>query len=77
MRHMKQQDNGYAAQLVRLRTGREIPELLREMYVDERHSQREIAEALGVSRSQVGAWLQRYELSRDDRRPAEVREATA
>lgn len=57
----------YAKELVRERHGRDVPDLLRELYVDKRHTQEEIAEALGVSRMAVGAWLKEYGISRDDR----------
>lgn len=66
----------YAAETVHLRTGREVPDLLTDLYVTQRHSQREIAEAIGVSRSQVQLWLARYGIRRDDRRPVDL-EATA
>lgn len=66
----------YAAETVRLRTGREIPDLLRELYVEKRHSQQEIADALDVTRAIVVAWLTRYDISRDDRAPVQI-EATA
>lgn len=66
----------YAAELVRERTGRDVEELLRELYLERRHTQQEVADALGVSRPIVLAWLRRYGISRDDRRPVEI-EATA
>ena len=59
--------NTYAKQVVHLRTGREVPDLLRELYLDKRHTQREIAAALGVSRMAVAAWLKEYGITRDDR----------
>lgn len=58
---------GYAKQLVRERTGREPEDLLRELYVEKRHSQQEIADALGVSRMTVATWLAEYGITRDDR----------
>lgn len=66
----------YSQDLVTLRTGREVPELLRELYVDRRHSQQEIADALGVSRAVVVGWLREYGISREDRPPVVI-EATA
>lgn len=57
----------YAKELVRERTGREPEDVLRELYIDRRHSQTEIAEALGVSRSAVKVWLKEYGITRDDR----------
>ena len=63
----------YAKELVRRTTGREdLRALLRELYVDKRHSQAEIAQALGVSRMAIGAWLREYDISREDRGPVEI-----
>lgn len=53
--------------MVEQRTGRDLPELLRELYVDRRHTQEEIAESLGVHRITVTKWLARFDISRDDR----------
>lgn len=63
---------GYAKELVRERTGREVPDLLRDLYVGRRHSQDEIAEALGISRVTVSQWLAEYGISRDDRAPVVI-----
>lgn len=68
-------DNGksHAQLLVEERTGREIGELLRDLYVARRHSQQEIANALStaarttVSRSTVKSWLEDLGITRDDR----------
>lgn len=57
----------YAKALVTTRTGREVDDLLRELYVDKRHTQQEIAAALGVSRMVIGTWLKEYGITRDDR----------
>jgi uncharacterized protein YjcR len=73
---MARESKSYAQEAVRLRTGREVPDLLRELYVERRHSQQEIADALGVSRVAIVSWLQQYGLSRDDRAPVDL-EATA
>ena len=62
-------DSSYAKELVRHRTGQEVPDLLRELYVERRHSQQEIAGALGVSRGAVAEWLREYGISRADREP--------
>lgn len=61
----------YAKELVRRSTGREVNAVLRELYVDKRHTQQEIADALGVSRMAVAAWLKEYGISRSDRQPLE------
>lgn len=57
----------YAKALVTTRTGRQVPDVLRELYVEKRHTQQEIADALGVSRMVIGTWLREYGISRDDR----------
>lgn len=65
-------DNSATRELVRLRTGRDVQELLRELYVERRHSQEEIAKALGVHRVTINGWLQEYGISREDRGPVEL-----
>jgi DNA-binding MarR family transcriptional regulator len=50
-------------------TGRDTGELLRELYVEKRHSQVEIGEALGISRGAVQQWLDQFGISRDERAP--------
>ncbi len=61
-------DNSHAKTVARLRTGREdLDELLRELYVERRFSQEEIAQHLGVHRITVGDWLKEYGISRADR----------
>ena len=57
----------FAQKAVHASTGREPADLLRELYVDKRHSQQEIARALGVSRATVQTWLREYGITRDDR----------
>jgi arginine repressor len=62
----------YAQLLVEERTGRDLLEVLRDLYVDKRHSQREIAAALSakgapVSRALVSEWLRDLGITRDDR----------
>lgn len=57
----------HAKELVRERTQRDVPDLLRELYVEKRHSQAEIAQALGVHRMTVNEWLREYGITRDDR----------
>lgn len=64
---MSSRGKPFSQELVRERTGREVPELLKELYVDKRHSQEEIAEALGVSRSLVSQWLREHGITREDR----------
>lgn len=62
----------YAKALVQERTGRGIEELLRELYVERRHTQQEIADALGVNRMAINGWLREYGITRDDRGPVEI-----
>lgn len=62
----------HAKELVRRRTGLDVPELLRTLYVDQGHSQEEIAEAIGVHRITVGIWLREYGLTRPGRPPIEL-----
>lgn len=69
---MGRDGKSYAQELVRRDTGREVPDLLRELYVDKRHSQQEIATALGVSRAQIQYWLRQHGISREDRAPIEL-----
>jgi DNA-binding XRE family transcriptional regulator len=62
----------HAKELVRRTTGRDVPDVLHELYVERRHTQEEIAEALGVHRMTVGLWLREYGITRDDRPPVEI-----
>lgn len=72
MRGVTNTNKSHAKELVRRTTGREIDALLRDLYVERRHSQEEIAEALGVHRLTVGLWLREYGITRADRAPVEV-----
>jgi len=67
----------YAKEAVRARTGRDPRDILRELYVDRRYSQQEVADALAktgvaVSRELVAKWLAEYGITQGDRPPAEV-----
>lgn len=57
----------HAQLLVEERTGRTLPELLWDLYIERRHTQEEIADALQVSRATVKNWLGEFGISRDDR----------
>lgn len=57
----------HARNLVQERTGRDVDDLLRELYVTRRHTQQEIAQALGVHRMTVVLWLREAGIRRDDR----------
>ena len=60
-----------AKKLVTTVTGRPIPEVLRELYVEKRYSQQQIADHLSISRDTVVSWLREYGISRDDREQLE------
>lgn len=70
---MEPRRKSHAQLLVQERTGRDVETLLRELYVEARHSQQEIADALteragaSISRSSVREWLREYGITRDDR----------
>lgn len=72
LRHMRKSPT---LELVRIGTGREPQDLIREMYVERRHSDREIADALSaatgyaISRAAVQAWRKTWDITRDDRAP--------
>lgn len=57
----KQQNLTHAQELVRLRTGREVADLLREMRADGK-SAVAIAAELGVTRNTVATWLREFGL---------------
>lgn len=68
MQEMRNTPNPTHAQaLVTLRTGREVPDLLRDLYVTQGRSQEAIADELGVTRNTVAMWLREYGITRDDR----------
>jgi hypothetical protein len=50
----------HAQELVTLRTGKPVDQLLRELYVDRGLSQVEIAGELGVTRVTVAMWLREF-----------------
>jgi transposase len=55
--------------------GRDVPELVRELYIEKRFSDREIAEALQVHRVTITNWRADWGINRDERPTAA--EATA
>jgi DNA-binding XRE family transcriptional regulator len=72
MHEMRNPPNPTHAQaLITLRTGREVPELLRDLYVTQRRSQERIAAELGVTRNTVSMWLREFGISRDAPDPIE------
>lgn len=69
----------YAELLVTERTGRDLEGLLRELYVEKRHSDSEIATALGigVTRAAVQQWRAKYGITREDRPPVVIEGSAA
>ena len=61
----------HAQQLVTLRTGRDVADLLRDLYVSQGLSQEAIASELGLTRNTVAMWLREFRIARDDRRVVE------
>ena len=57
----------HAQELVKLRTGRELGDLLHEMYVRDGQTQDAIARELGVTRLTVARWLLETGITREDR----------
>lgn len=53
-----------AQQLIELRTGRTLPDLLTEMYVQEGMSEVRIAHELGISRPTLRTWLSDFRIKR-------------
>jgi uncharacterized protein YjcR len=49
-----------------------IESVIRDLYLEKRHSDQEIAEALGVNRVTVTKWRKRWGITRDDRGPVEI-----
>lgn len=64
---MERKRKDYAKEAVRARIGRDIPEALRDLYVDQRHTQEAIADAFGISRTLLRDWMAEYGITRDDR----------
>jgi DNA-binding transcriptional regulator LsrR (DeoR family) len=66
MMHMshKTQNLTHAQELVTLRTGRPVGDLLRELYVDKGLTQAAIAAELGVTRLTVAMWLREFRVER-------------
>jgi transposase-like protein len=49
-----------------------IEQVIRDLYLGKRHSDQEIADALGVNRVTVTKWRKRWGIARDDRPPVEI-----
>lgn len=56
----------HAQELVTLRTGRPVDQVLRDMYLERRLSQAEIAAELGITRVTVAMWLREFGIERPD-----------
>lgn len=54
----------HAQELVTLRTGRPVDEVLRDLYVDQGLSQVEIAAELGITRVTVAMWLREFHIEK-------------
>lgn len=60
-------DNSATKDLVRIRTGREVEDLLRDLYLAKGYSDRQIAKAIGVDRVTVTRWRADYGIRPEDR----------
>jgi hypothetical protein len=60
-------DKSTVQRLVQLRTGRDLEEHLRELYVERRLTDQEIAGLLGVHRMTVGEWRREFGIDRSAR----------
>jgi DNA-binding transcriptional regulator YiaG len=60
----KMQNPTHAQELVTLRTGKPPEVVLRELYVDRRLSQAEVAAELGITRNTVAMWLREFGIER-------------
>lgn len=64
---MSDDDKSTAQRLVQARTGRDLGDHLRELYVERRLTDREIAQLLGVARSTVRQWRGEFGIDRSQR----------
>lgn len=65
-------DKSDATEAVTGSTEGHIERVIRELYVEKRHSDQEIATALGVNRVTVTKWRRRWGIAREDRAAATV-----
>jgi uncharacterized protein YjcR len=63
-----------AEEAAAVRPGNEghIESVIRELYLEKRHSDQEIADALGVNRVTVTKWRKRWGIDRDDRPAVQI-----
>ncbi len=66
IRHMVKKGTSPSRKLVAVSTGRDVDELLRELYVVRRYNKSEIARSLSVSRETVRLWLLEAGIQRDE-----------
>ena len=65
-----------AEQEVQIRTGRpDVPAYIRELYLERRFSDQEIADSIGVHRVTVTNWRQEWGIRREDRQAPEAASA--
>ena len=60
----------YPQQIVEAKTGRDVAEYLRELFVDRRLTDDEIADLFGVSRHTILAWRRQFGIDRAHRKAA-------
>ena len=60
--HRTNDFKSHARQLVETREGRDLPELLRELFVSQRMTRVAIAKRLGVGRDTVARWIDEYDV---------------
>lgn len=69
----KMPNQTHAQELVSLRTGKPVEQVLRELYVERGMTQAEMAAELGITRVTVAMWLREFRIER----PAPAEAATA
>lgn len=62
----KKQNRTHAQELVTLRTGRPVAEVLHDLYVEQGLSQERVAAILGVTRMTVAMWLREFDVTRPE-----------
>jgi len=63
-------DKSTVQRLVQARTGRPLEEHLRELYIERRLTDQEIAGLLGVHRMTISAWRRDFGIDRSERKAA-------
>lgn len=70
MHSMSGSDKSNVQKLVQARTGRDLEEHLRELYIEKRLTDQEIADLLLVNRMTVGEWRRQFGIDRTQRTAA-------